>query len=756
MPVQVRSALIGRTRELDEVRALLQRDDAPRLLTIVGPPGVGKTALAVHAARAAAPAFPHGTVVVDLSVVDAPERVIEAIARALAVREVPDRPVMERVIAFLRDRRLLLVLDNVEHVVEAAPDVAAIAGGATGVRLLATGRAPFRLQEEQVFPLDPLPVARGPRLDDIRRAPAVELFVRRARLVRPDFALTADTAGAVADICARVDGLPLAIELAASRISILPPRALAESLHDALALSSAARDAPERHRSLRDALLWSERLLPEEHRRLLYRLGVFAGGCDADAAAQVCTEDGSRRAVLDGLSVLVEASLLTSTPQPDGRPRFRMLATIRAHACERLQEHGELAALRARHAAWALALAERAEPHLQTAAQTEWLDRLDQERENLAAALAWLVAAGEGAAAIRLAGALWWFWYVRGQFAEGGRLLQLALDTGVAGRGRIKALSGAATFAALQGDAARAGLLGEECLRLATDLDDPRGRGYALTTLATVALRQRDTPRARSLLEAAVAAFAEPADRWGRACALVSLHGLVRGEDAGRAAAMLEESVALLREVGDRMCGASAILALARQARHEGAERRAAALYREGLAYAREIWSRLGIAQAFEGLAAVTAREEPGAAARLLGAAEALREAVGAAMPAAVKEDRGQTAATIRAALGERLTADAVAAGREMALDEAVRLALEGSPRSGPSRRKGALSGREREVAALVARGFSNREIAEALSISEKTAENHVQHIMDKLGVNSRAQIAVWAAGQGEAASPRT
>lgn len=741
-------ALIGREQEVETLGHRLL--DEVRLLTLVGPPGVGKTRLAVEVARDLAASFLHGAVFVVLSPITDPARVAHAVADAVGLREVPDRPVIERLTAYLRDRELLLVLDNFEQALEAAPQIGELLAASSGLRVLVTSRAPLRLQGEHEFPVGGLALPDRTGLEAARASPAVALYVARAQAVLPRFELTEENAGPVLEICARLDGLPLAIELAAARVKVLPPAAMVQHLAAPLSvLTVAPRDAPERHRTLRAAIAWSHALLGSREQRLFRRLAAFAGGFTLEAVRAVGGPD-----VLDGVSALVEHSLVRQEPQPDGQARFFMLETIREYAREQLLEAGETEDARRKHAAWAFGLVEEARPHLQGPRQRAWLDRLERERDNLRAALEWLLGT-DPSAGLRLAGDLWWFWYVRGHFSEGRHWLDLALS---AARepldARVKALSGLAGLVALGGDLARATALSEECLALARSLGDGRAAASALLMLGTVALRQREALRARTLLDEAEALYRQTGDRWGTACTLVTLEGLVRADgDAERSAAMLEESVTLLREVGDKMCAASAVNALARRARDRGETRRATGLYRESLVYSRDLWSRLGIAQGLEGLAAAFASRQPEYAARLLGAAEATREGVGAAMPPAVKEDRERTTGMIRGRLDEASVAAAWAEGRALPLDEAIAYALQ-PPRTG--REPIALSVREREVAGLVAQGLTNRQIGSVLTITEKTAENHVLHIMNKLGVRSRAQIAAWATDHGLGRPPQT
>src|SRR3990170_4890443 len=418
--------LFGREREVPALRRLIL-DDGVRLVTVVGPPGVGKTRLAAEIVKQLADRFDHGTVFVDLSPLTDAALVPTTIARAVGVREVPDRPVMERLAPYLEPQHLLLVLDNFEQVVDAAEFVSALIETAPRLSVIVTSRAPLNLRIEREFPLEPLATPAEATLEAVQRSPAVALFVERARSVQPTFALTPQNAASLGEICTRLEGLPLAIELAAVRVKTLPPAALADHLTAPLAvLTTGSRDAPDRHRTLRHAIAWSDVLLDPRERQLLRRMAVFAGGWSLDAAQSVCVGLWDAREVVDGLGTLINHSLVQQV-ELDAQPRFRMLETIRQFAWEQLVESGEAEDARRRHARWALELAEAAAGHLQGRNQGTWLAALDRDHENPQAALDWLLAGGDPEGGLRMAAALWWFWYVRGYFSDGRRWLERAL-----------------------------------------------------------------------------------------------------------------------------------------------------------------------------------------------------------------------------------------------------------------------------------------------------------------------------------------
>ncbi len=445
LPTQA-TPLIGRERELAQVRDRLASDEFA-ILTLTGPGGTGKTRLALQAAADSLGRFPSGTFFVALAPISDPELVVPTIAQVLGMRVPRERALMQALSDYLAERKLLLVLDNVEHVVAAAPALAKLVAAAPGLKILASSREPLHVAGERVFPVPPLEL---PEVDDTWEAvaanEAVGLFVERAQAIRPDFELTDANAPAVTAICHRLDGLPLAIELAAARVVLFPPAALLARLDERLRiLTGGARDQPARHQTLRATLDWSYDLLTEPRQKLFSRLAVFAGGWTLDAAETVCNGDLD---VLDGLASLIDKSLVRLEGSEE-EPRFTMLETIREHAREKLLEAGEDEELRSRHLAWSLAFAERAEPELRGPEQKAWLDRLHAELDNFRAAFDWSQSQSETDASLRLGSALLEFWIVRADWSEGREWVELALgqpgevDPAV----RMKALSAAGELA---------------------------------------------------------------------------------------------------------------------------------------------------------------------------------------------------------------------------------------------------------------------------------------------------------------------
>ena len=624
--------LLGRERDEAAVRSLLE-GHRPRLVTLTGPGGVGKTRLALEVASGVGDLFPDGVAFVALGPISDPDLLVPTVAQALGLREAGGKPVREMVHSYLENKRSLLLLDNFEHLLEAAPEVAELLASCPLLDFLVTSRAPLRLRGEQEYLVQPLPVPdlrRIPEVGDIDDVPSVRLLVERAGYATPGFRLTRQNAAAVATICRRLDGLPLAIELVAARLRLLPPTALLARLDEALPLlSGGPRDLPERQRTMRDAVAWSYDLLPDEHQNLFRCLSVFAGGFELSA-----TEAVGGQPVIEGLQTLLENSLVRADSWVPGEdklePRFTMLETIRAFGVERLAASEEEVEIRGRHAAHYLALAERATPELEGGGQVAWLERLQRELANLRAALWWLLEHGQAAHAARLASATWLFWVVRGHASEGQMWLERALVSGgLKGSDRAKTLGAISLLLLAKGEIGRMSDLVEEAMGEARAAGDDETLTFLMVQRGYAATFRGDLDAAEEVLSGALVALRERGGRWGTAPVLNALAqvALLSG-NFGRAMGFLRESEAELRQTEDAFTLATNLNIQSTISQLEGDDERTVALLHESveLSFAlRNVWT---LVYGLVGLGGVAARRgEPGHAARLFGAAEALGEA---------------------------------------------------------------------------------------------------------------------------------
>jgi predicted ATPase/class 3 adenylate cyclase len=676
LPLQLTS-FVGRDDVIAKVRSLLGET---RLVTLTGAGGTGKTRLALEVAAELITEFGDGAYFVDLSAVGDPALVPAAVAAALEVREVAGRPILEVVQNHLATKEMLLVIDNFEQVVDASPLVEKLLEAAPKLKVLVTSRVVLSLRGEQEYavpPLEPPDPARLPELSRLRECEAVRLFTERAQSVRPDFRVTDDNAAAVAEITARLDGLPLAIELAASRTKVLAPEQILPRLQGRLSiLTGGPRTLPERQRTLRGAITWSYDLLDPPERGLFAKLSVFMGGFTLETAHAVCDPEGVDLDLLDGLTSLVDQSLIRRSEPGDGSPRFSMLETIREFGLEQLRASGEIDDLKRRHAGHFAGLAAEAEAHLSADDQVEWLDRLDREHANLRAALQWLIEAGDADRAQETAGALWRFWQQRGHLAEGLGWFELVL-TMPAGRdatpARAKALIGAGGTAWWQQDRVAAGTAYEEAVAIERKLGDPARLAEALYNFSFVVAGE-DMDEAGRLLEESLSLFREVNNEPG----VAQVQAMLVMQDAeagnwGPVIERLEETTGIWRRLKDRLHLAFDLLWLAfaygRVDRRTDA--RSAGLEALDLFCAVDNPTGIGITLvdlAF--LANWEGRHED--AIRLAGASEALRAAVGGPPGAIGGLLAGDPIAEAKAHLDEETADRAWKQGLAMSVDEAV------------------------------------------------------------------------------------
>ena len=683
LPLQP-TPFVGREDQVARVVDLLSRDDV-RLLTLTGPGGIGKTRLALQAAVDLLDDFVDGVFFVPLAPLVDPHLVPATIAGTLGVREEGERPLVDRLREILGPKQVLLLVDNFEHVVEAAPIVGDLLVASPGLKVVATSRVPLRLRAEHAYPVPPLSLPRRQLTltpEQLSQYEAVRLFIERAQAVRPDFTVDNESSPAVAEICWKLDGLPLAIELAAARVRILPPHAMLLRLEQWLPfLTGGARDAPARQRTLRDTIAWSFDLLESEEQLLFQRLAIFVGGCSLEAAEAVTNPDGELD-VLGGMERLIEHNLMRQEQGADGEPRFTMLETIREFGLEELSEDREVEPIQRRHAEFYARLAEEAEPvFLQMLPdQATWLVRFDAEHANLRAALSWFLTDGDPRLALRLAAALSWFWIIRVHLGEGQRWLERALAAAPLAPAidRAKAVFGASALTHYQGDEERALALGEESLALFRELGDRAGTGRTLNLLGVVAEDRGDYHRATTLLEEALTLHQENDDRPWTAHTLRHLGLVTYGlGDHERATALVEEALALNRELGLTVGTTITLIYVGVVACERGDVRRAVEAYAEALALASEQAARQGIARGLFGVASLaTFQGRHTSAARLFGAGDAVCAALGYrfGLPERAQYDRAR-AATKRALGDERFTA-IWETGRGLPAEEAVNEAL--------------------------------------------------------------------------------
>ncbi len=677
--------IIGRSAEIAEVKTHLTAG-SKRLVTLTGAGGSGKTRLARAVAAEMETEFTDGVFFVDLAAVDTPDLVIDATAAALNVRESGGRPVLDMLKEFLRERRILLILDNFEQIVSAAPLVAELLRTAAGLRVLATSREPLRLADELEMAVQPLAVPprdRNLSVEELSAFGAIELFAVRAREARSTFAFGDENAVIVAEICSRLDGLPLAIELAAARVKLLSPVAILARLRDLLRLlAGGAKDLPSRQRTMRGAIAWSYQLLDTDQQSLFRRLAVFSDGFSVEAAEAVVeagNEGETYLPVLDGLSSLIEKNLLTHRDLPDGGVRLRMLEVVREFALETLRESGEFNALRSLHAEYFLGLAEEADPHLNGVESVEWLDTVEAELDNFRLALNWYFA-NDPDAAIRLSAALRFLWIYRNHFTEGAGWMGSALEKsdGADYSLRFKLMHGLAVLERVQGDYEAAKELYGGALEEGIAAGDRRQIASAKSGLGTTLMLTGEQDQAIRLFEETLAASRELDDEPLAAYALICL-GTVFGIDGRPAEArkLLEESLSILRRIGSKEAVSNNLNHLGAVAFDAGDYNAAQEFFAEGLELSREVGNRINIIDSLNGFAALAERRrDPETAARLAGAAQNLADSLAYDPEPAERDFCESYLERVRTSLDRVTFERAFEEGRAIGLDGSVALAV--------------------------------------------------------------------------------
>jgi non-specific serine/threonine protein kinase len=797
---RVLTSFIGRQRELADIRRRLL---ASRLVTLTGAAGCGKTRLALRLAEELHRQYADGVYWVALAHLADPALVSQAVARALQVADQPGRSTMESLLAALQDKRLLLVLDNCEHVLRACAHLVESLLPATELSVLATSREPLAVPGEMRYPVSPMalpPLALS--ADDMAQFDAIRLFVERARAVVPDFALTPENAADLTSICQRLDGMPLAIELASARLNILTIEQIAARLDDRFRLLGAAAHVTQsHHHTLRAAIDWSYELLSAPEQAMLRRLSVFAGAWSLATAEAVCAGDGiPRDQVLELLSSLVDKSLVVAHTLQRGEARYALLETIRQYAHEGLRASGEWSAIHDRHLQCFLRLVEETMPKLRGRYQQPWLDLLEGEYGDIRAALAWSLEGDRVEAGLRIANAVYQFWVVRDYVQEGlawvERLLVRA-DERITLVVRANALAYASTLAGFRGNTAKqlrygreAGVVAEAAgeegkralawalagqaqaaraagdhqmafslslreIQLHRELGDSYFLGLSLSTTSFTAMSLGEYDEARALLDEGLLLLREVGDPYRIAMALNFSGDLARCEQHyARAQTAYEESIALLRELGAVRDLASALHNLGHTCLHRGDVPRADALFTESLAAQLAQRNTPGVAECLIGFAAMAVVcGVPAAGARLLAAAVAIGGQRVATAWAATRMEYAHYLARVRASLTETEFRAEQAAGRALSLEQAVeyarnlplKLAAALRTRAKPDE----LTVREREIVELIAQGKSNGEIADDLVVSKRTVEKHIGNILSKLDLANRAQIVRWAIETG-------
>ncbi len=803
-PVQLTS-FIGREREITDIKRLLITS---HLVTLTGAGGSGKTRLAIQIANMVSKSFADGVWLVDLAPLREPTFVPQLVAQVFGLRPSADQPLLQTLLNFVHSKSLLLILDNCEHLSAACGQLAqALLSQVTGLRILATSRIALAIAGEMIYPVSGLawPTSTKAENDpqDLIQYDAIRLFVERARAISPDFKLTPDNVGSTVETCRRLDGLPLALELASARVNVLTVQEIAERLDDRfnLLISTQRTGYEPRHATLRAAIDWSYALLTVEEQALLRRMAVFEAGCSLGTAESVCSgEDIAAQDILDLISSLVSKSLVVAETVWRTQARYRLLETIREYALEKLEAAGEMSQLRDRHLDHYLARSEEAAPELGDANQQLWLNWLEGELENLRASLAWALESDRIEAGLRIAIAIIRFWEIRGYVQEGQvwfeRLLA-KVDERVSLTVRVKALTYASFLAMFQDNASAATAYGREAVALAEAAGEQSKRvlPLALAALASGARTARDFPTAFAIQERFIAWARESGDAFYLGMSLLAQGGVsIELGSFDEARILLDESLALARQAGDDFRSAHALNSLGDLARCQGNYPQALTVYEESAALLNEIGAQRDLASVLQNLGStclqlgdveraydyfresMTAHQAqqnmpgkleclvgfaatavmaglPGPGTRLFAATAAIS---GRPSPPAWKATRLEFERyyeLARASLaGSEFQVEQAAGGAmslEQAVDYALNLPLQRGTASKIGETPGGLTRREREVAMLIGQGRTNGEIATELVLSKRTVETHVRKIFHKLGLTSRGQVMRWAIDQG-------